>query len=172
MKLYLTKILIVFTILISFQNYAQTSSRDVSEMVTPEDLKIILGKWTGSLTYVDYRTNKPFTMPSNVDVKQGKNEKQLLLLITYPKEPNANSKDKIKISENGQQLNKKEVNSRQILSNGQIQITTEYLGKDNNKPALIRNIYILGDKQFVIRKEVNFENTNNWMMRNEYSFER
>ena len=172
MKLHLTKILIVFTILISFENYAQTSSGDASEMITPEDLKIILGKWTGSLTYVDYRKNKPFTMPSNVDVKQGKNEKQLLLLITYPKEPNANSKDKIKISENGQQLNKKEVNSRQILSNGQIQITTEYLGKDNNKPALIRNIYIFGEKQFVIRKEVNFENTNNWMMRNEYSFER
>jgi hypothetical protein len=172
MKLHLTKILIVFTILISFENYAQTSSGDASEMITPEDLKIILGKWTGSLKYVDYRTNKPYTMPSNVDVKQGKNEKQLLLLITYPKEPNANSKEKIKISENGQQLNKKEVSSRQILSNGQIQITTEYLGKDNNKPALIRNIYILGEKQFVIRKEVNFENTNNWMMRNEYSFER
>lgn len=172
MKLYLTKILIVFTILISFENYAQTSSKDTSERITPEDLKTILGKWNGSLTYVDYRTNKPFTMLSNVDVKQGKNEKQLLLLITYPKEPNANSKDKIKISEDGQQLNKKEVNSRQILSNGQIQITTEYLGKDNNKPALIRNIYILGDKQFIIRKEVNFENTKNWMMRNEYSFER
>lgn len=172
MKLHLTKILIVFTILISFENYAQTSSGDASEMITPEDLKIILGKWTGSLKYVDYRTNKPYTIPSNVDVKQGKNEKQLLLLITYPKEPNANSKEKIKISENGQQLNKKEVSSRQILSNGQIQITTEYLGKDNNKPALIRNIYILGEKQFVIRKEVNFENTNNWMMRNEYSFER
>ena len=172
MKLHLAKILVVFTILISFENYSQTSSAETPERITTKDLKIILGKWTGSLTYVDYRTNKPFTMPSNVDVKQGKNEKQLLLLITYPKEPNANSKDKIKISEDGQQLNKKEVKSRQKLADGQIQIITEYLGKDNNKPALLRNIYILGDKQFIIRKEVNFENTNEWMMRNEYSLSR
>lgn len=172
MKLHLTKILIVFIILPSFVNYAQTSSADTSERISPEDLNIILGKWTGSLTYIDYRTNNPFTMPSNVDVKQGKNENQLLLLFAYPKEPNANSKDKIKISDDGQQLNKKEVKSRQKLSDGTTQITTEYLGKDNNKPALIRNIYILGDKLFVIRKEVNFENANDWMLRNEYSFKR
>ena len=173
MKIHLTKILIVFAILLSFENYAQTTSIDSSEkVVTLEDLKIILGEWTGTLTYVDYRTNKPFTMPSNVDIKQGKNENQLLLFITYPNEPKANSKDKIKISDNGQQLNKNDVKSNQKMSNGQVIITTEYLGKDNNKQALIRNVYILGDKEFVIRKEVKFENSNEWIKRNEYSFNR
>ena len=173
MKIHLTKILIVFAILLSFENYAQTTSIDSSEkVVTLEDLKIILGEWTGTLTYVDYRTNKPFTMPSNVDIKQGKNENQLLLFITYPNEPKANSKDKIKISDNGQQLNKNDVKSNQKMSNGQVIITTEYLGKDNNKQALIRNVYILGDKEFVIRKEVKFENSNEWMKRNEYNFNR
>ena len=173
MKIHLTKILIVFAILLSFENYAQTTSVDSSEkVVTPEDLKIILGEWTGTLTYVDYRTNKPYTMPSNVDVKQGKNDKHLLLLFTYPNEPNANSKDKIKISKNGLKLNKKDVRSKQKMSDEQIQITTEYSGKDNNKQALIRNVYILGDKEFVIRKEVKFENSNEWIKRNEYNFKR
>lgn len=173
MKIHLTKILIVFSILYSFENYAQTTSVDKSErIVTPEDLKIILGEWTGTLTYVDYNTNKPYTMPSNVDVKQGKNENQLFLFITYPNEPNANSKDKIKISKNGLKLNKNAVKSIQKLSNGQVLVTTEYLGKDNNMAALIRNVYLLGEKQFVIKKEVKFENSDEWIKRNEYNFNR
>ncbi|MBT8393857.1 MAG: hypothetical protein HKO81_08550 [Flavobacteriaceae bacterium] len=172
MKIQLSKILIVFTILLCFENYAQTTSTYSSNIITSEDLKTILGKWTGSLTYVDYRSNKPYTMPANVNVKQGKNENQLTLLITYPNEPKANSKDKIKLSQDGKKLNKKEVKTKQDMNSGQIQITTEYFGKDNNKEALIRDIYILGEKKFVIRKEVKFETSKEWLKRNEYNFTR
>ena len=172
MRLLLTKILIVFTILISFENYAQTSSKDTSERISAEDLKIILGKWTGNLTYIDYSSNKPYTMPADVEVKQGKNEKQLLLFFTYPNEPNANSKDKIKISEDGKLLNKKAVTSKLKMTNGDIQITTGYKGKDNNKEASIRNIYTMGEERFIIRKDVKFKNSEDWIKRNEYSFKR
>ncbi len=174
MKLKLIKLLVLFTVLFSLETNAQTTSydSDTKRYITPNDLKIILGKWTGSLTYIDYSTNNPYTMPSNVDVKPGKNEKQLLLLFTYPNEPKANSKDKIRISENGQLLNKKAVISKENMANGHIEITTEYIGKDNNKEALMRNIYILGDKQFIIRKDVKFKNSASWMKRNEYNFKR
>ncbi len=163
MKITLTKILIVFTFIFSFENYTQN-------IVTIDDLKTLLGDWTGTLTYIDYSSNKPYTMPSNLSIKQGKNKNHLILFNIYPNEPKANNKDKIKVSKNGELLNNHKVKSKQKLSNGQIQITTEYSGKDNNKKALIRNLYILGENQFIIRKEVKYENSDEWLKRNEFSY--
>jgi len=151
--------------LFSFENYAQNT-------ITPDDLNMLLGEWTGTLTYIDYSSNKPFTMPAKLIVKQRQNENQLLLFISYPKEPNANSKDKIRISKDGSQLNKNDVKSKQRWPDGQVQITTEYSGKDNNEKALIKNVYVLGKDQFVIRKEVKFENSEDWLLRNEYKYMR
>ncbi|MBT8236739.1 MAG: hypothetical protein KJO04_11145 [Bacteroidia bacterium] len=160
--------LIIFTVLsllISHVNYAQNT-------ITPDDLTMISGEWQGSLTYMDYSTNKPFTMPANVTVEQGKNEYQVQLLISYPKEPNANSKDKIKISKDGLLINKIRVTTREVLPNKVVKITSEYEGKDNNKSALLKKVYIFGPKQFIIRKEVKFDDAEDWLMRNEYSFKR
>ncbi|MBT8296992.1 MAG: hypothetical protein KJO52_01545 [Maribacter sp.] len=165
MKLFLTNIFTVFTLLISQGNYSQNT-------ISPDDLDIISGKWKGTLTYLDYSTNKPFTMPANVSVEQGKNEYQVQLFITYPKEPNANSKDKIIISKDGALLNKSRVTSREILTNQEVKITAEYSGKDNRKKALIRNVYIFGSQRFIIRKEVKFSDSADWLMRNEYNFVR
>ncbi len=165
MKNTLTKFLIAFAFLLPIQNYSQN-------IVTTDDLKTILGEWTGTLTYSDYGTNKPFTMPANLIVSQGKNNNQLILNINYPKEPNANSRDKIRISKDGTQLNKLDVKSKEILPNGQVQITTQHSGKDDGKQALIKNIYTIGASQFIIRKEVKFENSDDWLMRNEYKYSR
>ena len=169
----MTKVLIVFCVLLSFKNYAQQAITETSEQtLNSKDLEILFGDWTGSLTYIDYNSNKPYSMPANLTVKQGKNKNQLVLNFIYPNEPNANSKDKIVVSKKGDKLNGKAVKSKQKLSNGQVQFITEYDGKDNNNKAIIRNVYILGSKQFVIRKEVKFEKSNDWLKRNEYNFER
>ncbi len=80
------KALLVFTFLVSFSIQAQNT-------VSPEDLGTLLGEWAGgSIIYMDYSTNKPFSMPAKVLVKQSKNGYQLTLDIRYPKEPHANSK--------------------------------------------------------------------------------
>lgn len=165
MKNKISKILIILTFLLPNYNYSQNS-------VSTDDLKTLLGEWVGSLTYTDYGTNKPFTMSANLIVTQGKNSYQLILNITYPKEPNANSKDKIKISKDGTQLNKLDIKSRQVFPNGQIKIITQYSGKDNGKKALIKNVYIIGTSNFIIRKEVKFENSDDWLLRNEYNYSR
>ncbi len=156
-----------------FQSFGQQTITNPSEKkITPEDLGIGVGEWTGSLTYIDYSSNKPYTMPANLRVEQGKNENQLVLFYTYPNEPKANSKEKISISKNGSELNKSVVKSKQRVSDQQIKITTEHTGKDNNMEALIRNIFILGEDTFIIRKEVRFSATSEWLMRNEYNFKR
>lgn len=165
MKITLTRISIVFALLFSIFGHAQ-------DKITSGELAILLGEWTGTLTYMDYSSQKPFTMPATLKVKKGKNQNQFLLLTSYPNEPNANSKDRIWISKNGLQLNNRNVTSKQRLSNGQIQIITEYSGKDDKKKALIKNSYILGENQFVIRKEVKFESSKAWILRNEYKYKR
>lgn len=163
MKFTLTKVIIVIALFFSLDSYAQNT-------LTPEDLNILKGEWKGSLTYMDYSSGKPFTMPANVIVKEGKNENQLSLSISYPKETNANSKERITISKKGTYLNQHEVISKKRLSDGQVEIITEYSGKDDKKKALIKNTYILSENLFVIRKEVKFDGTEDWLVRNEYKY--
>ena len=173
MKITTNNFFIAFAIIFTCQVFAQHSHSIITEKtIGPEDIEIILGDWTGSLTYIDYSSNEPYTMPADVTVKQGQTKNKLSLNFKYPNEPNANSQGQISISKKGDKINKEIIVSKRELSNEQLEIITEYNGKDNKKKALIRNKYILGSKQFVIRKEVKFENSNEWIMRNEYSFER
>ena len=140
--------------------------------IFPEDLKIVIGNWEGSITYLDYQTNEPFTMPANLKVEQGKNKYKLVLKNIYPNEPKANTKNKIKIAKNGLLLNKHTVTSREESENGQIEIKTEHKGKDNNENALIRYTYVIGKNLFIIRKEVQFNEVNEWIKRSEFNYVR
>jgi len=159
----LKNLLFIFIVFISIYNYSQNR-------ITPDDFNILLGDWTGTLTYIDYSSNKPYTMPANLKVKLGKNINQLSLFNIYPNEPKANNKDKLKISDNGAKLNNINVKSVERSSDGKVEIITEYSGKDNKKKALVRNVYILVENQFIIRKEVKFENSQDWLKRNEFNY--
>ena len=171
MKFYLTKTVFIMAILLLSKSYAQEINQESSDLkVEPKDLAIIIGDWAGTLTYKDYSSGEPYTMPANLSVKQGKNEYELRLVNTYPNEPKANSEGKLKLSKDENKLNKNQIKSKQKLPNGQVQIITEYQGKDNRKKALIRNIYLLSSEQFVIRKEVQFKNSEIWTVRNEYNY--
>jgi len=157
----------LFYVLLLISQYGTAQTK-----ISSDELNSLMGEWTGSLTYMDYSTNEPFSMPANVTVKPGKNHKQILLFYEYPNEPQANSKGKVTVSKEGSAINGNPLVSRENLENGSAQFTTETTGKDNNENALIRNVYIVGEKRFIIRKEVKFENTEEWLQRNEFKFER
>lgn len=140
--------------------------------ITSEDLKLALGNWEGSITYLDYQSNKPYTMPANLLVKQGKNENSLVLDNSYPNEPKANNSDKIRIAKNGLLLNKNEVTSREELDNDGIQIQTEHEAKDDGRKARIRYTYSIGSNVFTIRKDVQFEELTDWIKRSEFTYTR
>ena len=161
MKFIITNLFLLLSLSIFSQNQA-----------TPEDLKKIIGSWEGKITYLDYQTNKPFSMPANLIVEKGKNENSLVLNNVYPNEPKANNSEKIKVTKNGTFLNKHLVTKRKELDNGQIKIQTEHKGKDDNKTAQIRYTYLVGQNLFVIRKEVQFNQEGNWIKRSEYSYKR
>ena len=138
------------------------------------DFEKISGSWKGSLTYLDYSSGKPYTMPSDLDVKRiGKTNKFEFSNI-YPNETNANSTDTIVFSTDGKYIDKELIKSRRELSNGDVEIITEELGKDgnDNKPAMIKHTYIFGDKIFKKRKDIQFSGEDQWINRHEYSYTR
>ena len=66
---------IIMTILFSLLAFSLFGQ----EEVTTNDLNASFGFWEGELTYLDYQSGKPFRMPANLEVKQGKNKKRLIL---------------------------------------------------------------------------------------------
>jgi hypothetical protein len=129
-----------------------------SQKLDPEkDLKNLTGKWEGTLTYLDYQSGKPYTMPANAEV--------------YPKEPKANSIDTLKIALSGRELNNDKITSIKRTKNNII-IITEADGNDGNdqKKASLRITYSLSKSTFSITKDVKFEGTSIWIKRHDYSF--
>jgi len=140
--------------------------------LTVEDLNSIIGSWEGTITYLDYQTNKPFSMAAHLVVEKGKNQNTLVLKNLYPTEPKANNSEKIKLTKNGTRLNKSLVTQRKKIDNGQLEIQTELKGKDDNKKALIRYTFLIRENILIIRKEVQFSQGEKWIKRSELNYTR
>jgi len=138
----------------------------------PKDFEKLSGSWQGSLTYLDYSSGKPYTMPADIEIKRINKTNKFVFLNIYPKEASANSIDTITISTEGEYIDKELVKSRQKLANGLIEIITEELGEDgnDNKGATIRHTYTLGKTSFNKRKDVQFVGETKWIKRHEYSY--
>lgn len=140
--------------------------------ISTNDLKPLIGIWNGSLTYLDYSSGKPYSMPANIEFKQGAKPNQLLIFNSYPNEPKANSIDTLNILENGKMINNEYVKSILKIKNNTKQIITEYKGTDgnDNKPAIIRHTYTFGTDHYSNRKDVKFDGENIWIKRHEYKY--
>ncbi|MCM5530352.1 hypothetical protein [Parasegetibacter sp. NRK P23] len=159
----------VLAILIAATGNAQTNFKTLIKT-----FEGITGNWQGSLTYLDYSTGKPYTMPADMSFKRINNTNRFLLYNIYPNEKSANSIDTITISTNGDYIGNEQVKSRRKLSNGDIEIITEERGKDgnDNKDATFRHTYIIGKQTCRIRKDVLFEGAKEWINRHEYVYKR
>ena len=163
------KLLIVLILLPVFA-FAQTISP-----VTIKDFKPAFGKWKGSLTYLDYSSGKPYTMPANITIsKTTGNSKLVLLALEYPDEPKANERDTLVISDNGRQIDGAVIISQTKNSDGSLVLITEKEGVDGNdrRSATLRHIYSIGKKIFSNRKEVRFKGEEKFILRNEFKMSR
>ncbi|RYG06800.1 MAG: hypothetical protein EOO07_28575 [Chitinophagaceae bacterium] len=135
-------------------------------------MKPLIGEWHGSLTYLDYSSGKPYTMPANIQIRLSNNAKDLIIANIYPNEPKANSVDTLKISGNGKMINRETITSVYNLKSGSKQIITEYNGKDgnDNKPAVIRHTYTFDKNRYSNQKDVQFDGEKTWIKRHEYSY--
>lgn len=139
-----------------------------------KDLQNLTGaQWMGTLSYLDYGKNTKVSIPSNLTVTQSKeNKTSWIFEYQYPDEPKANSKKIVAISEDGKTFNDETVVERTSLADKSLRIVTEKSGTDNDKKALFRYTYLLGKTNFSIKKEVRYEGTNEFFLRNEYSWKR
>jgi hypothetical protein len=140
--------------------------------VDVNDFKVLIGKWQGTLTYLDYSSGKPYSMPANVEIKQLDKSNYFLLSNIYPDEMSANGLDTLVISLDGTMMGTETVKSKKQLENGNLEIITEELGKDgnDNKPALFKHTYTIGKTVFKKRKDVQFIGESIWINRHEFAY--
>ncbi len=136
------------------------------------DLAMLCGSWKGSLTYLDYRSGKPYTMPANTIISTIPNSNHLLEEMIYPDEPKANGKDTLLVNAGFTSFDGYTIVSRKSLADGSVEIVTKHNGQDgnDNKDAIIRKTYTIGKNKFINRKDVQFVGTTEWIKRNEYSY--
>jgi len=150
---------------------SDAAKTDPALRLRPSDLTGLGGKdWAGALTYLDYGSGEKVSLDvtANVTVKLN----CLGVAISYTDEPEANSKEEICISEDGSEFGGAKLVSLQRLGPDFIALQTEGKGEDDNKPALIRQNYILSTTALTSGKEVSFDDGETWIERNELDVER
>lgn len=142
--------------------------------VAHKELQSLIGKWEGTITYLDYKSNKPFVMPAELKILRLENSDSYIFSHTYPQEPKANENDTITISQNRRLINNELIKTKKRHFNGSLEIVTEYLATDGNenKPAIIRHTYTIANKIFISRKDVQFALEGEWIKRSEYAYEK
>jgi hypothetical protein len=139
--------------------------------IQKNDIRILEGNWIGSLTYLDYTSGKPYTMPANLSVTSISGTSNLLFRMVYPDEPKANGNDTVMIDQNGLFFDGAKVTGK-LSKNNSVVIITEQNGKDGNdhKNALIKKTYTADKTTFSITKEILFEGEQKWILRHTYTF--
>jgi hypothetical protein len=145
-----------------------------SSTIRIQDLTSLLGCWQGSITYLDYRSGKAFSMPAQLKIINEPGSELFFFFNIYPDEPKANSKDSFLLSTDGKKLNEETVHSVKRSSGNHTEFITEILAKDgnDNKPALLRYTYLISQTHFTRRKDVKFVGTTSWIRRNEFKYTR
>jgi hypothetical protein len=142
--------------------------------VRPEDLRRLAGaRWTGTLTYTDYSSNRRVSIPSNLTVtERDGGATSWLFEYEYPKEPKANGRREVTLAGDGATLGGETVVERSSLEGGLLRIVTEKRGADDDRPALFRYTYLIGASSFSVRKEVRPDGAEQFFERNVYSWSR
>ena len=143
-------------------------------LISADDLQMLTGgQWSGSLTYLDYRSNKKVSIPTNLTVRpNGDDPWSWVFEYKYPDEPNADSEEIVRLSKDGKTINDEVVLERTSLPDSTVKFVTEKKGNDNNRSASFRFTYLLNAKSFSIKKEVRYEDENQFFERNAYHWKR
>lgn len=139
-----------------------------------DDLQILTGtQWSGTLTYLDYRSKKKVSIPSQLIVRPNGDDKwSWVFEYVFPDEPHANSRDILRLSEDGKTINGEVVLERIGLPDDTVKFVTEKKGEDNNRRASLRFTYLLNATSFSITKEVRYEDEAQFFERNRFDWKR
>lgn len=125
--------------------------------------------WKGSLTYIDYQSEKPETVNATMQLKIV-NDK-IISNVQYTYEPKKNNKVVVKIKKNGTYFgNEKVINFSK--TNGVRTLKTIYQAKDNGKKANVFVTHTLTDSTYVVITEIEYLGTNQRFTRNSYNYKK
>lgn len=139
--------------------------------VNAQDFFAIEGEWVGTLTYTDYSNGIPTVISANASVSPS-SDNRIDYTITYPDEPWEDSESTMTVSKDGRLLDGQVVSERTSAEDGTLIVTTRYRGEDDNRPADIHQTYGLSETSFYIRKDVRFDDSDTYLLRNIYEFTR
>lgn len=143
-----------------------------SFVIKDVEVSRLIGYWEGELTYLDYQTNQPYTMPANLRITRLGGTEDFAFEKIYPGEPQANSIDTVSLK--GSTFMEGLLISRKTVDQDVVVLTTSSTGTDgnDNRAANFRHTYTIGKAIFQIKKEVQFVGTSSWILRHEYRYKR
>jgi hypothetical protein len=165
-KIFSTVILVIFTC------YSVFAQKD--PIISTAALKNLIGCWQGTLNYSGTIIRKPYTTTAELVVKQIGASSSFEFLHIYTKDPGEKVADTITISKDGRKLNNGTITSERYTSEGNLEIITEFAGfdHDNNKAAIIRQTYTIGEQFYTYKKQVQLEGQTDWLERQEFLYAR
>lgn len=145
-----------------------------TQEIDPADFHVLAGnQWVGMLTYLDYGNGWKTSIASTLIVTQSSDNKlEWIFNFQYPDEPKANQENARLIGKDGATIDGETVIEKKYLADRTLKLVTEQTGKDNNKTALLRYTYLMQATTFTITKEVKYEATGEFFVRNEYNWNR
>lgn len=154
-------LLFTFCVLLAlFQTTAMLKSNDLDRLTGK--------KWFGTLTYLDYSTNKIEPIETRLAVTRSDKGAGIYNFLTeYPKEASHNSTDEIVISRDGTQIDGETLKERILKKDGTLRFVTTKEGSDDNKKAFFRFTYVIGTSSYSRKKEVCYAGSTAWFTRND-----
>ncbi|MBF9237976.1 DoxX family protein [Hymenobacter sp. BT683] len=145
--------------------------------LTGAELSDALADWQGTLTYLNYTSQRTVTL-NTVLRGQMTRPDQLLLRFDY-EEPNKThvfGTDTLAFLADGAQVRWDGIDylvqSKEWLPSQTLRLVLEGQGQDDNRAATIRKTLTLSPHRFIVKKEVRFSPDSAFLQRNQYSFAR
>lgn len=147
-------------------------------IVKNKELKNLAGNWEGELEYLDYQNDKSRTrlkLRSFNTVKDGKVSQAIVYIEPNGKE--VKSSGAFALSPNGREIVEEKIkwtitkNSFDKKAKTRA-IVYETNWKDNDRTADLRETMIIGENEFSVTKEVRYENTADFFVRNTHRYKR
>lgn len=167
------KIFLTIILAVTLPLYSLQFIHNDEPQLNPEELNILTGgKWTGKLTYLDYSSKKEVSISAVLTVSETEDSDIFIFNYEYPKEPEANGSDTLKITDSGKIFGDEAIIEKNLTEDGSMKLVTEREGNDDERPAIFRHTYLINKNNFSVKKEVRFKDENDFFKRNEYEFQR
>ncbi len=147
---------------------------DTAARLSADDIDALTGSpWIGTLTYLDYSSNKHTTIDSSLIVRRVCDSPPSWEFgVGYSKEPHADTRVIVSLSSDGRTLGDEHVVSREPLSSRGVRFITECDGEDDRRLSRFRFEHTVTPHEYSRRKLVRFNGESEFFERHVYRWMR